>query len=91
MVMSVLVSKDGRVCVAHDSYYEGNPVSLDYAPGRKSLTLVMDNGQRELIGSATLPEISHRLENAAHVLIMQICRPDAAQQCEIPVHIQPLE
>jgi hypothetical protein len=91
MVMSVLVSKDGKVCVAHDSYYEGNPVSLDYAPLRKSLTLVMDNGQRAILGSATLPEITRRLESSERVLVMQIRRPDPAQQFDIPLHIQLVE
>jgi hypothetical protein len=91
MVMSVLVSKEGKICVAHDSYYEGNPVCLDYAPVQKSLTLVMDNGQRALIGSATLPEITRRLESTGHVLVMQIRRPDPAQQFEIPLYIRPLD
>jgi hypothetical protein len=88
MVMSVLISKEGKVCVAHDSYYEGNPVSLHYAPQQKSLTLVMDNGRRALLGSATLPAISRQLERSQNVVVMQIRRPDPAQQFEIPVYVQ---
>ena len=91
MVMSVLVSKEGKVCVAHDVYFEGNPVCIDYAPVQKSLTLVMDNGQRALIGSATLPEISRRLQDSAHVLLMQIRRPDPAQQFEVPLYIRAVD
>jgi hypothetical protein len=91
MVMSVLVSKEGKVCVAHDACCEGTPVSLHYSPLRKSLTLVMDNGQHTLIGSATLPEISRKIEGSAHVMILQIRRPDPTQQFEIPVHIQTME
>lgn len=91
MVMSVLVNKEGKVCVAHDSYYEGNPVSLHYAPLRKSLTLVMDNGRQAVLGAATLPEISRHIENARNVMVMQIRRPDPTQQFEVPVYIQLVE
>ena len=88
MVMSVLVNREGKVCVVHDAYYEGRPVSLNYAPGRKSLTLVLDNGLQEHIGTAGLPEIARRLHHSRQVTLMQIRRPEPTQQLEVPLHIQ---
>lgn len=87
MVMSVLVDREGRVCVAHDLCHDGRPVSLSYAPTRKSLTLILDNGQQEEIGSASLPEIARRLHHARHVRLLQLRSP-ASDPLEVPLHIQ---
>lgn len=88
MVMSILVNREGKICVAHDVYYEGRPVGLSYEPDNKTLTLHMDNGMHECLGAATLPEIARRLHHSKQVTLMQICRPEPARQVEVPLYIQ---
>lgn len=87
MVMSVMVDDQGQVCVAHDLAYDGRPVALSYAVERRSLTLMLDNGRQEEIGSARLPEIERRLHHARHVRLLQLRKPSGAP-VEIPLHIQ---
>jgi hypothetical protein len=87
MVMSVLVNREGKICVAHDVYYEGAPVGLSYETDNKTLTLHMDNGIHECLGMATLPEIARRLRGSKQVTLMQICRPEPVKQVEVPLYI----
>ena len=87
MVMSVTISLEGRVCVAHDVAFEGMPISLQFDARSKALVLILEDGTERQSGAATMPAIGQRLQQARQILLKQLQRPSEESNIELPLHI----
>ncbi len=87
MVMTLTVNYEGRVCVSHDEALDALPVGMNYSAEDKTLTVLLDNGTYTRIGSATMPEISKRLQKARSVMLKEMNRFGANGEIEVPLYI----
>lgn len=87
MVMSVTINQEGQVCVSHDEALKARPVGLNYSASDKTLTVLLDNGTYTKIGSATIPEISKRLQQVRSIMLKQMQRHGPSGEVEVPLYI----
>lgn len=87
MVMSLTVNYEGRVCVSHDEALDALPVGMNYSAADKTLTVLLDNGTYAKIGSATIPEISKRLQKARSIMLKQMNEYGKSGEIEVPLYI----
>lgn len=87
MVMSVVVSKEGRVCVTHDMEMDGQPVCMNFSPDDSSMTIVFDDGTHTRLTSVSPPEFSNRLQKVRSVLLRQLQASGPKKEAEIPFYI----
>ena len=87
MVMTLTVNYEGRVCVSYDEALNAMPVGMNYSAEDKTLTVLLDNGTYAKIGSATMPEISKRLQKARSIMLKQMSNHGAKAEVEVPLYI----
>ena len=87
MVMSVVVNKEGNICVTHDMEMDGQPVCMNFSPTDRSMTVVFDDGTQTRIASVSMPEFGQRLQKARSVLLRQLQTSGPKKESEIPFHI----
>ena len=87
-MMSVLVNTDGQICIASDSDFKGMPVSVTFNPARRQLTLQMENGQEERLGTSGLSEINRLLHSTHSVRFMRIRKPGAPFSVQLPLYLR---
>ena len=87
MVMSVVVGREGRVCVTHDMNMTGQPIYMNFSPADRSMTVVFDDGTQARIASVSMPDFGLRLQKARSVLLRQLQANGPKKESEIPFHI----
>ena len=87
MVMTLTVNHEGRICVSHDEALGALPIGMNYSAADKTLTVLLDNGTYTRIGSATIPEISQRLQKVRSVMLREMDKYGNKGEVEVPLYI----
>jgi len=88
MVMSAIINKEGTVCIAHDAYLDARPVGVVFKPETKSLTLELEDGSHERIGSASPLELIRRLHHSNSIKLTQLAHVEEARYMDLPLYIK---
>jgi|GEM_PF-2074892 len=87
MVMSVVIGKEGRLCVTHDMVMDGQPAHVNFNRADRSMTVVFEDGTQTQIASVSVPAFGDRLQKMRSVLLRQLQASGLKTESEIPFHI----